>query len=255
MNRLLRNTFMAGKFNNYLVGGNLCNALALGDVGSSDDFFLIASEPADESIYPMITANVLDSDGKVLFRIVKNVLILNPGNCSKILGNHLGYEIHDSAGNLILGIATTFRSTDQTVGDTFVTTITANFYDKLGNLVFRATDASEQEQIEASCKAAFGFSGGFGLVQNYSHDELEAVRVALLTNGSVHQKLSGSISNAQLNLEGKFFQNATISGCKVLVTEGDFVIGKNTSFSGCEFFFEGRARKIFDLAKALLSSK
>ncbi len=35
---LARNTFTKGKFNNYLVGGNICNAFALGDLGSSDDF-------------------------------------------------------------------------------------------------------------------------------------------------------------------------------------------------------------------------
>jgi len=37
----VRNVLVQGKYNNYLVGGNICNAFALGDLGSTDDFFLV----------------------------------------------------------------------------------------------------------------------------------------------------------------------------------------------------------------------
>jgi len=52
---LVRNVLVQGKYNNYLVGGNICNAFALGDLGSTDDFFLVGAEPLDESNYPLLT--------------------------------------------------------------------------------------------------------------------------------------------------------------------------------------------------------
>jgi hypothetical protein len=80
---------MPGRFNNYLIAGNICNAFALGEIGSKDDFFLLGAEPEDESNYPLLTGNILDSDGNVLFRLVRNVLGINPGHCSKIFGDHV----------------------------------------------------------------------------------------------------------------------------------------------------------------------
>lgn len=109
-NTLVRNVFMQGRYNNYLVGGNVCNAFALGDLGSPEDFFLVGAEPFDESNYPLLTGNILDSDGKVLCRLVRNMLVVNPGHCSKILGDHIGYEIHDGNGNLIFKVATRFQN-------------------------------------------------------------------------------------------------------------------------------------------------
>jgi hypothetical protein len=100
---------MPGAFNNYVLAGNLCNAFALGEIGSRDDFFLIGAEPPDESSYPLLTGNVLDSEGQLLFRLVRNVLTINPGNCSKIIGDQIGYEIHDSAGALIFRVSSKFE--------------------------------------------------------------------------------------------------------------------------------------------------
>ena len=85
--QLIRNSIMAGKDNNYLVGGNIVGAFVVGEVGSADDFFLVGVEPEQESNYPLLTGNILDSEGNVLFRLVRNVLMLNPGHCSKILGD------------------------------------------------------------------------------------------------------------------------------------------------------------------------
>lgn len=109
MSILIKNRFMLGQFNNYLIAGNVCNAFALGELGSQDDFFLVGAEPEEESSYPLLTGNILDSEGKVLFRLVRNVLFLNPGHCSRILGDHVGYEIHDSSGVPILKVRTLFE--------------------------------------------------------------------------------------------------------------------------------------------------
>jgi len=40
---------MPRKFNNYLIAGNVCDAFALGELGSQDDFFLVGAEPEEES--------------------------------------------------------------------------------------------------------------------------------------------------------------------------------------------------------------
>jgi hypothetical protein len=75
---LVSNLINPGRFNNYLIGGNLTNAFCVGALGSTDDFFMIGAEPADESSYPLLTANVLDSEGQLLFRLVRNVITFQP---------------------------------------------------------------------------------------------------------------------------------------------------------------------------------
>jgi hypothetical protein len=246
--KLVNNRFNVGTYNNYLLGGNLCNAFALGSVGAADDFFLIGAEPPDESSYPSLTGNVLDSEGQLLFRLVRNVLVVNPGNCSKVLGDHLGYEIHDSAGKLIFRVRTAFSA------DTgFTTTIDANFYSKDKALVFQATAGELGEKIEASVRCAFGFSGGgFGMVIGYSPAEMEVVRVALATNASVYELLSGQISERALSLDGKYIRDANITKCKLIVETGRFVAGPNSSFSACEFEFRGPARQVADIVAGLM---
>ena len=63
MSIFVRNSFQPGKFNNYLIAGNICNAFVIGELGSQDDFFLVGAEPQEESVYPFLTGNVLDSAG------------------------------------------------------------------------------------------------------------------------------------------------------------------------------------------------
>ncbi|MCJ7549986.1 MAG: hypothetical protein MUQ30_09930, partial [Anaerolineae bacterium] len=55
---MIQNVFEIGAFNNYLIGGNVCNAFALGNLGSADDFFLVGAEPADE-----VSAGAEPADG------------------------------------------------------------------------------------------------------------------------------------------------------------------------------------------------
>lgn len=244
---LVRNVLKQGRYTNYLVGGNVCNAFALGDLGSNDDFFLVGAEPPGESNYPLLTGNILDSEGNVLFRLVRNMLVINPGHCSKILGDHVGYEIHDGNGHLIFKVATRFEKLPSSNDECFVTTISANFFNKKGELVFKAHSGDENERIESSVKSAFGFSGGFGLVQGLNSDEMNVARAMLSTGGAIHKVLSGPISGQEISLDGVAVMNAQIDQCTVHVSTGEFVLGNNNSFSNSRFAFSGAAENIKQL--------
>jgi hypothetical protein len=221
---LVRNVLMQGRFNNYLVGGNVCNAFTLGELGSPEDFFLVGAEPFGESNYPLLTGNILDSEGNVLFRLVRNMLVINPGHCSKILSDYIGYEIHDGNGQLIFKVATQFEKLPRSNEECFVTTISANFFNKNGELVFKAHSGDENERIESSVKSVFGFSGGFGLVQGLNDDEMNVARAMLSTGGAIHRILSGPISGQEISLDGAAVMNAQIDKCTVHVSTGEFVI-------------------------------
>lgn len=249
---LVRNVLMKGRYNNYLVGGNVCNAFALGELGSPDEFFLIGAEPPDESNYPLLTGNVLDSEGNILFRLVRNMLVINPGNCSKILSDHVGYEIQDGNGQMIFKVATEFRALPGENEDSFVTTISANFFNKSGDLVFKALSGGNDERIEASVNAAFGFSGGFGLVQGFDEDAIQVARVMLGTGGAINRVLTGTISNQEVSLDGAALVDAKIDKCTITVSTGEFVtLGKNNSFTNSQFKFSGAAENVVQLVKML----
>jgi len=250
---LINNVFNPGVYNNYLIAGNITNAFAIGDIGSLDDFFIVGIEPSDESCYPLISGNILDSEGNTLFRLVKNILGFNPGNCSKIVGDMLGYEIHDSAGKLIFKIETKFETHNNLNEDCFITKIKANFYNKKGELVFYANSGESDERIESNTNSVFGFSGGgFGIVQGYKPEDREFLRYIFLSQAKINQPIRGLFEKQELKLDGKALQNATIKNCKLFVTEGDFIlIGDNNKFDNCEFVFEGQARQLFDIIKAL----
>ena len=249
------NVLMQGKYNNYLVGGNICNAFALGDLGSTEDFFLIGAEPLGESNYPLLTGNILDSEGNVLFRLVRNMLVINPGHCSKILSDHVGYEIHDGNGQLIFKVATQFETLPNGNEECFVTTISANFFNKDGELVFKAHSGGEDERIESSVKSAFGFCGGFGLVQGLNENEINVARAMLSTGGAIHRVLSGPITDQEVSLDGAALLNAQIDKCKINVTSGEFILlGENNSFSNSQFAFAGAAENIRQLVLKLSGS-
>ncbi len=245
---LVSNVLMKGKFNNYLVGGNVCNAFALGDLGSTEDFFLVGAEPFGESNYPLLTGNILDSEGNVLFRLVKNMLVINPGKCSKILSDHVGYEIHDGNGHLILKISTKFEKLPSDKDECFVTTISANFFDKNGELVFKAHSGDENERIESNVKSVFGFSGGFGLVQGLDEDEINVARAMLSTGGAIHRVITGPITDQEISLDGAAILNAQIAKCTVHVSTGEFILlGNKNKFVNSQFAFSGAAENIRQL--------
>ncbi|UVT21141.1 MAG: hypothetical protein H8K03_04275 [Nitrospira sp.] len=252
---LQKNIFGIGKFNNYLVAGNICNAFALGELGSTEDFFLVGAEPPDESSFPLLTGNLLDSDGKVLFRLVRNILMINPGHCSKVIGDHIGYEIHDSNGVQILKVATRFEKLPGNLPECYVTTMSVNCFDKSGKLVFKGQSGEEDEHIESSVKSLFGLDQTFGAVQGFTDEELEMARAMLLSGGRIHKVLSGSIQGQDICLDGVALNNAHIDNCNISVSSTDFMfIGKSSSFSNSRFQFIGGASLIKDLVLRMSAS-
>ena len=73
------------------------------------------------------------------------------------------------------------------------------------------------KRIETNVKSAFGFVGGFGLVQDMNKEELEFIKIALLTKGHIHQLLTGDVDGEELQLNGKLLLNAKIKNCTVHV--------------------------------------
>ena len=241
-----RNKIQPGKYNDYLIAGNQCNAFALGEIGSTEDFFLVGCEPPEESTYPLLTGNILDSEGKVLFRLVRNVLVFNPGHCSRIMGNHVGYEIHDGNGVPVFKVETLFQ-------EKFITTISAKFYNKDGTLIFKANSGEEDERIEASCKCAFGYSGALGIAQGMNREDLEFLAMVFSSGGRVHEPIRGLIEGKEFSLDGKAVIDANVKNCTIHIESGDFLT-KDTSYDTCKFIFSGRAANIRNLLKGVDNS-
>ena len=216
------NTYLLGEYHNYLIGGNKTNAFAIGNIGSKDDFFLVAAEPTEENGYPQITGNILDSEGNQLFFLVKNVLIVNPGKCSKVMGSHIGYEIHDTAGQPVIKVETKFDDESES----YVTTIGAKLYNKSRELVFEAKLGTEKDETVSNCNLVMGFSNGNFGFSNASEDDLEMLRIVFSSNGRIYERIKGEISGETIDLSGKLLQEADIHDCEVNISSGDFkVIG------------------------------
>lgn len=234
----------------YLVGGNVINAFALGNIGSPDDFFIIAAEPSSDSNYPLITGNFLDADGNFLFRLVQNTLTVNPGHCSKILSDRVGYEIHDSDDNLILKLSTRFGVAPRRIQESWITTIEGNFYNKNRNLLVQANGMAGF--IESSANGVLGFrNGGMGIQYGLNEAELEVTKLALSSHGKIFQPLSGVIENAQIDLDGKVIMPGTvIRRCQVVLKNGNFkILGQvNFEYTGFELRDEAEMlAKIFGI--------
>ena len=241
---LVRNTVNRGRINNYLIGGNVCNAFAMGILGSVDDFFLIAAEPLGESNFPMLTGNILDSEGAVLCRIVQNMLVSNPGKCSKILSDRVGYEIHDAGGKLVLRVSTAFLRLAGDSADCFVTTLSGSFYNKSKQLAFEATAGTSDEKIEPSLPHALGFTGRFGIVQKLSDDMLAVAALMLSSRGAVHQLIVGAQNGKDLVLDGAALLNVTLTNCKIHVATGEFLPLGPLAMDGCTLHYSGIAASI-----------
>jgi hypothetical protein len=244
---LANNRFMPGRFNNYLIAGNLANAFAMGEIGSTDDFFLVGSEPADESTYPLLTGTILDSEGNRLFTLVRNVQTINPGDCSKIVGDHLGYEIHDSAGEMVFKVETRFEQVEGLEEPGYVTTLAGTFYDRSGARAFIAREG-ESEQLEANAKLAIGFAGGFGLVQGMSDHDMEVARVALASGGSIYRVVTGSVQDEEIDLDGTAVLDAELVRCRINLSTGRWFL-RGSSFDECSFTFHGEAANIRTLVR------
>ena len=239
--------FNPGKFNNYLIGGNVCNAFGVGEIGSMDDFFLVGAEPRDESNYPLLTGNILDSEGKLLFRLVRNVLVVNPGHCSRILSDHVGYEIHDGNHKPILKVRTVFEKLPGLPEKTFVTSISANCYNRKGELVFRTGSETGEDQMEINVKCALGFSGGFAFVRGLTKEEEIFLAIVLRSGGGIHQLLTGAIANQEITLDGKALVNATLTKCRVAICSADFALFGINTLKECDIKLSGPAENIFHM--------
>ena len=252
-NLLVGNRIQVAKDNNYLIGGNLCNAFALGELGSHEDFFLIGAEPEIESNYPILTGNILDSEGKVLFRLVRNTLLINPGHCKKILSNHIGYEIHDSNDTLIFKVSTEFQKLSDLPEECFVTTISGNFFNKDRALVFKANLGGEYERIETSVKSAYGFP--IQIQGGYPENEIKLVNLALQTTGRIHRMLSGSFSKEKVLLDGALICDAKIIDCDVTIKTGNFIWGNNIEFGNNKIHLAGPAEQLLHFFQLLSNQR
>jgi len=244
---LAKNTFELGQFHDYVIAGNACNAFCVGELGSYDDFFLVGVEPDVDSNFPMLTGNFLSCDGELLFKLTRNVITMNPGNCAKILGDHVGYEIHDSAGNKILGVRTVYSPGSWHPDSKLTTTLFANFYDKNKRLVFHANSGEEDERIETHTKQCFGYIKDqppqftFGPAA-YA----EQARIAFQGRGAVYQVIQGTVLGQELNLDGKMLIGANLDDCTIHVRSADFALIR-PKFRNCRFVWHGDAARLRDL--------
>jgi len=247
-----------GRSHNYHIGGTTVNAFVIGEVGAEDDFWLVGAEPPEGSPYPLLTGNILGSDGTPLFKLVRNVITINPGDCSRILSQGTGYEIcypknADEADHLIFRINTVLDITPDkpySQNTKYVTTLNGNFYNNKGDLVF-AAHAGTDEHIETSTKHALGFSGSFGFTGGMSQEDLEFAGLVLQSNGAIHQRMSGAIENQRFTLDGKAIYDAAIKNCDIDIFTGDFAIRAGAHFDTCRFHFQGVAGNVHALALML----
>lgn len=228
------------QFNNYIIGSNICNAFAIGDIGAEDDFFIIGAEPIKESNYPIITGNFLDSEGQFLFRLEQNTLIVNPGKCSKVLSDRVGYEIHDSEENLILKVSTHFDFLEKLDYECWVTTIEGNFYNKKAVLVVEANGTEGFIQTNNTF---------YALELGQGHP---LAAIAISSKGKIYTPLSGRHVKEIIELEGKVVMpDAEIEECKVIVRSGNFHMLGGV-FRNCGFRTTGEAQQVIDLVKGFL---
>jgi hypothetical protein len=239
------------EFSNYLVGSNLCNAFVVGEIGASDDFFLVGAPATGVDAYPVLTGNFLDSEGNPLFKIVRNILVVNPRNCSKILGDQIGYEIHDGQGHPVLKVESRYH-TESGLGQ-YVTTIHGTFYGKGGRKI--ATATGEQLEFLDGTKLAMGFmGGGIAMMMNYSAEEAEIAKLAVASAGAIYQIVRGEIEGTPaqpFELDGKVLIDATVKG-EVICSSGNFAVRGKTSLGRCRVSFNGPASRIFKLAQVIL---
>lgn len=245
MTILRQNTFGIGDDHNYLIGGNVTPAFALGEIGSFDDFFLVGAVVNGLSPFPMLTGNILDAEGNVLFRLVQNRLEYNPADCSIVMGENIGYgyEIRDQNGTTILQVQTRTRQLPRDKGgeEFQVTTIAANFYDKSGQLVFRATSGEDDEMIESRVKSLIGIGGllqGYDIEDDLDMQKAQFARMMLQSGGVVHEFVTGEFQDQEIRLDGKFLFNVTFRNCKLVTSTGNFRVAGRFVNENCKVYVE-----------------
>ena len=240
------NQYKPGRFNNYLIAGNLCNAFAIGEIGDEDDFFLVGVEPEYETNYPLLTGNLFDSKGNLLCRLARNALVLNPGNCTKVFSDRVGFELYDADKRLVFKLQTRFESglnKSNKDEQMLVATITGNFYDKSGAVIFKANGGEADESVEPDAKAVYGYADGFGLVKNIKNEDMDFVTFVLATRGRVHLFTTGMVDGQEFPIDGRAIVNAEIQNCTIHVKTGEFII-RNSHLNGNKFVFYDQAENM-----------
>ena len=249
------NSYCPGRFHDYVIAGNTCNAFCIGEIGSEDDFFLIGCEPEPDSNFPMLTGNILSSEGEKLFSIVRNVLKNEHGLYSKVISNRVGYEIHDVNGKKILGVETVCFPENWHPDSKWKTTIYGQFHNKNGQLVFSANSGAEDERIESQSKHAFGYNrGGFSHIWNLSSDELMLALVALERRGTIYQIMRGDFVNEEIELDGKLLVDVNFDSCHIHVRSADFVLLGGT-IQNCRVDFHDDYARLRNMVLALERTK
>jgi hypothetical protein len=244
MSRISRSHLCPNDFSNYIVGGNMCNAFAIGNLGAPNDFWMVGAPALEADAYPLITGNFFDSEGKHLFRLVKNVLTVNPRNCAKILGNHIGFEIHDGQSMPVLRVETTEDPGSNP--PMLVTNITGTFFDAQKQRVGWADNAG----LQFSGPTLIGFTGQtWAMKLGMTDDQMHIANWIALTHGAVHEVVTGHIKSLPepLWMDGKLFKDATIEDCDMVVVTGEFGAIGRLSISGCRFQFGGAADRVRQL--------
>jgi hypothetical protein len=236
----------------YFVGGNACNAFCLGNIGIEDDFFLVGAEADAETNYPMLTGNFFSSEGEFLFRLVRNVLTINPGQCSKIIGDHIGYQIRDSAGEEILTVRTTWTGMDGP-SPKLVTTLAGKFYDRSRKLVVHAKSGKESG-VDLDTKMILGWPTGFW---TFKPTEVERMMlsIALATGGAVLRPMTGRIADMTIKLDGKFLWNVEITNCDIHVHSGNWRMEGKCHIHHNRIVYFDDARRIVELYSANVSAE
>lgn len=252
MSIAVNNQYMPGFDNNYLVAGNLCNAFVLGELGSREDFYLMGTEPEDQSNYPILNGTFFDSRGNLLFRLAQNIIVENPGECQRIFTDRLEYEIRDKTGQTVLRVKTVSTDVEGVEEPQYVTLISGSFYNNQGVEVVRLDSAQSGETISENVKRIFGFSSEeFGFVQGLEEEEQRYATYFLAARGLIHELLSGEIKNQDVELDGKFILDSTLKDCKLHVNTGKFILFGQCDFENCEFNFAGAAENVRQLVYAL----
>ncbi|CAN5454887.1 hypothetical protein BH09PLA1_BH09PLA1_24470 [soil metagenome] len=233
-------------YSNYAVAGVLSNAFAVGNVGAGDDFYLIGAPPEVGSHLPLISGIFFDSSGQLLCRLERNVLASNPAGCEIVRGNHLGYDVRDAQGNLVLNVHTRWQMAPE-IGRSFVTTVTGRFYDRAGALIGQARGGAEDAR-SFGLPAAFGFTGaGLGMNVGFDERQIALVTVTMAAGGKYYEPLSGMIENQTIWLDGKLITDGTeITQCRLILESGDFVVMPGAKFviNNNELDLRGPARNV-----------
>jgi hypothetical protein len=238
----------------YFVANQAWTTFVMGEVGSPHDFFLIGAAAEPETCYPLLTGNLLDSAGRLLCRLVRNVLTRNPANCQKVMGAGIGYEIRDALGRPILSVKSRLRQLLGLPQPIYVTSVTGNLYDRTGRLVFATATGEESGRPLDELKYGFGAHDQLRLTHGMTEQDQQAAQLILNNRGVVLEPVSGEINGGELCLDGKILTRVRVKNCKVVIRTGEFVIVPPCELDSNTFVMEGPAWNVVQLYLANANS-